>query len=69
MGLRSWFVDDVSYRTLFDQSPVATFFEDFSAVAAWMHQRRADGVEDLRPLLDEWIRGAAQEEPAVRIAT
>ena len=46
-------MDDVSYRALFDQSPVATFFEDFSAVAAWMQQRRNDGVRELRPLLED----------------
>jgi PAS domain S-box-containing protein len=39
------------YRTLFEQSPISLWEEDFSAIVAWARTRRQEGVEDLRAYL------------------
>lgn len=40
------------YRTLFENSPVALWEEDFSALKQWMDALRARGVQDLESWLD-----------------
>lgn len=39
------------YQDLFENSPVATWLEDFSAVVEWMDELRAKGVKNLREYL------------------
>ena len=41
------------YRTLFEQSPISLWEEDFSAIVDWVQARRQAGVEDLRRYLHE----------------
>ncbi len=36
------------FLDLFENSPIPTWLEDFSAVAAWMDELRAKGVTDLK---------------------
>jgi signal transduction histidine kinase/PAS domain-containing protein len=40
--------EEEHFRLLFDSSPVATFEEDFTGVAGWLHGLREAGVRDLR---------------------
>ncbi len=39
------------YQDLFENSPVATWLEDFSALVEWMDELRAKGIKDLRAYL------------------
>ncbi len=41
------------FRDLFENSPIPTWLEDFTAVAAWMEELRAKGVIDLMQFLEE----------------
>jgi signal transduction histidine kinase len=44
---------EARYRNLFDNSPIATFEEDFTRLAAWLEDLRAAGVTDVRTHLNE----------------
>ncbi len=41
------------FRDLFENSPIATWLEDFSAVKAWLDGLRANGVTDINTYLTE----------------
>ena len=41
------------YREMFQHAPVAIVEEDYSRIASWILERRADGVTDLARYLDE----------------
>jgi PAS domain S-box-containing protein len=41
------------YRTLFEQSPISLWEEDFSAIVDWLEARRQEGVENIRLYLQE----------------
>jgi PAS domain S-box-containing protein len=41
------------FLDLFENSPIPTWLEDFTAVAAWMEELRAKGVSDLKQFLEE----------------
>jgi GAF domain-containing protein len=41
----------VRFRHLFENSPIATWFEDFTRVELWMNSLRAQGVTDLQAFL------------------
>jgi PAS domain S-box-containing protein len=41
------------YHTLFEQSPISLWEEDFSAIVAWVRSKRQEGVGDLRAYLQE----------------
>jgi PAS domain S-box-containing protein len=41
------------YRTLFEQSPISLWEEDFSAIVDWVQAKRKEGVENLRNYLQE----------------
>ncbi len=45
-------LSEQQYRTLFKHSPVSIWIEDFTAVAQWLDQLRANGVSDLDTYLD-----------------
>ncbi len=45
--LRALEATEDRYENLFLSTPIATFQEDFSQVAAWLGELRSDGVEDL----------------------
>jgi two-component sensor histidine kinase len=42
------------FRNLFERSPMSIWEEDFTAVAGWFDERRAEGVEDLAAYLAEY---------------
>jgi PAS domain S-box-containing protein len=42
------------FLDLFENSPIPTWLEDFSAVVAWMEELRAKGVTDLRKFLEKY---------------
>jgi PAS domain S-box-containing protein len=44
---------EARYRDLVEHTPIATYEEDFTAVGAWMADRRRRGVTDLRAYLAE----------------
>ena len=46
-------VERLQFRHLFEQSPVATWLEDLTAVGLWMQHLRDQGVVDLRAFLQE----------------
>jgi len=50
--LRSLESTEHRYENLFLKTPIATFQEDFSQVAAWVDSLRSEGVEDLKAHLD-----------------
>jgi len=46
-------VERLQFQHLFEQSPVATWLEDLTAVGQWMQHLRDQGVVDLRAFLQE----------------
>lgn len=45
--------EEARYRTLFEESPVSLWVEDFSAIHRRLVELRKSGVTDLRPYMDE----------------
>jgi len=55
------------YRALFRHSPVSIWMEDFTAVARWLDQLRANGVSDLDTYLDDHPEALLEAIPLVRV--
>ena len=55
------------YRVLFRHSPVSIWLEDFTAVAQWLDQLRANGVSDLDTYLDSHPKALLEAILLVRV--
>src|SRR5450759_1494597 len=49
---------EARYRTLFDQSPIALWEEDYSEIKAMIDQMRLDGVRDFRAYFEDHLEEA-----------
>jgi PAS domain S-box-containing protein len=55
------------YHTLFEQSPISLWEEDFSAIVDWVQIKRQEGVENLRAYLQEHPQELLQCVSSVRV--
>ncbi len=60
-------VSETRMRNLFENTPVAIIEEDFSAVAAWLHELRKRGVTDLATHLIDYPSLVSEKFPLVRV--
>jgi two-component system cell cycle sensor histidine kinase/response regulator CckA len=55
------------FQSLFDNSPVAIWEEDFSSLMQWMQQLRTDGITDFRQYLEDHPEKIQQAVMRIRI--